>query len=111
MWSVALTHSSYAQSRDFHVALTTAGLFTIVNEFAMIFAVVLRVCVFLKYMAVDTLIYVSAPGPFGDRGDTPRWGQMAGTAACCLLPCTGCRPQPRGSGGDVKPRKDTRQDR
>ena len=23
------------------------------------------------------------PGPFGDRGDTPRWGLMAGTAACC----------------------------
>ena len=27
--------------------------------------------------------FASAPGPFGDRGDTPRWGPMAGTAACC----------------------------
>ena len=35
VWSVALAHSCYAQSREFHVALTTASLFAIVNEFAM----------------------------------------------------------------------------
>ena len=29
------------------------------------------------------LNYRCAPGPSGDRGDTPRWGLMAGTAACC----------------------------
>ena len=75
----------------------------------MIFATFLRVHVFLKYMAVDTSVYVSAPGPFGDRGDTPRWGLMAGTAACCTqyIRCCAfssqyshsqpsCRPQPRG---------------
>ena len=37
----------------------------------MIFAIVPRVRVFLKYMAVDTLVCVSALGPFGDRWGTP----------------------------------------
>ena len=39
--------------------------------------------VFLEYMAIDALKFASAPGPFGDRGGTPRWWLMAGTAACC----------------------------
>ena len=38
--------------------------------------------VFTEYMARDALKYSKAPSPFGDRGDTPRWGLMAGTAAC-----------------------------
>ena len=37
----------------------------------MIFATVLRVCVVLKYMVVDTLIYVSAPDPARGRGRWP----------------------------------------
>ena len=39
----------------------------------MVFATVLRVRVFPRYMAVDALIHVSAPGPFGDRGIRPSW--------------------------------------
>ena len=38
---------------------------------------------FLDYMAIDALMYVSAPDPAWGRGDTPRWGLMAGFAACC----------------------------
>ena len=41
----------------------------------------LRVEVFTENMAIDALKYSSAPGPFGDRGDTLRWGLMAGSAA------------------------------
>ena len=92
----------------------------------MIIATVLRVRVFLKYMAVDTLFFVSAPGPFWDRGDMPRWGLMAGTAACCTQYIRHCPflspftlyshsqrrcPPPWRSGGDATPRKDARQDR
>ena len=43
----------------------------------------LRALVFFEVMAIDTLMFSSAPGPFGDRGGTPRWGLMAGSAACC----------------------------
>ena len=43
----------------------------------------LLVQVFIEYLAIDAWEFASAPGPFGDRGDTPRWGPMAGTAACC----------------------------
>ena len=39
--------------------------------------------VFLKYVLIDPLSYSSAPGPSGDRGGMPRWGLMAGYAACC----------------------------
>ena len=42
-----------------------------------------RVRVFFEYMAIVALKFASTPGPFGDRGDTPRWGLMAGAAACC----------------------------
>ena len=42
-----------------------------------------RVRVFIEYMAIDALKFASTPGPFGGRGDTPRWGLMAGAAACC----------------------------
>ena len=42
-----------------------------------------RVRVFIGYMAIDALKFASTPGPFGGRGDTPRWGLMAGAAACC----------------------------
>ena len=64
--------------------------------------------VFIEYMAMDVLKFASVPGSFGDRGDTPRWGLMAGTAACCtrFVRCCpfvslyshsqrSCRPQPR----------------
>ena len=42
-----------------------------------------RVRVFIEYMAIDALKFASTPGTFGGRGDTPRWGLMAGAAACC----------------------------
>ena len=38
---------------------------------------------FLEYLAIDELKCSRAPGPSGDRGCTPRWGLMAGYAACC----------------------------
>ena len=40
----------------------------------------------------DALKIASAPGPFGDRRDTPRWRWrlMAGTAACCTQFCRCC---------------------
>ena len=40
--------------------------------------------VFLGFLDIDPLKFPNAPGPFGDRGDTPRWGPMAGTAACTV---------------------------
>ena len=42
-----------------------------------------RACVHIDFVFWDFLNYGSATGPFGDRGDTPRCGLMAGTAACC----------------------------
>ena len=42
-----------------------------------------RACVHFDFVFWVFLNYGCAPGPFGDRGDTPRWGLMAGTAACC----------------------------
>ena len=33
---------------------------------------------FPEVLAADTSVYVSAPGPFGDRGDTPGWGRWLG---------------------------------
>ena len=36
-----------------------------------------------EYPAIAAMKFPNAPGPFGDRGDTPRWGLMAGFAACC----------------------------
>ena len=55
-----------------------------------------RAQVFLEYTATDAFTCSSTPSPFGDRGDTPRWGPMAGSAAWCLrffrccplFPCT-----------------------
>ena len=73
--------------------------------------------VFIEYMAIVALKFASTPGPFGGRGDTPRWGLMAGAAACCaqFFRCSpfsfpSGRPQPRGGGGDATSRQDTRQD-
>ena len=43
---------------------------------------VLWVHVFLEYVAMAVPKFASAPGPSGDRGGTPRWGLMAGSAAC-----------------------------
>ena len=40
-------------------------------------------CYFLDHMAIDAFMHVSAPDPAWGRGDTPRWGLMAGIAACC----------------------------
>ena len=37
----------------------------------------------LLALASWLLKFASTPGPFGGRGDTPRWGLMAGSAACC----------------------------
>ena len=45
----------------------------------------LRALVFFEVMAIDTLMFSSAPGPFGDRGGTPRWGLMADGWVCSLL--------------------------
>ena len=45
----------------------------------------------LKFVLLDPLSYSSAPGPFGDRGDMPRWGPMAGSAAWCT-PYIRCCP-------------------
>ena len=42
-----------------------------------------RVRVFLEYLAIDALKYSRAPDLARGRGDTPRWGLMAGSAACC----------------------------
>ena len=42
-----------------------------------------RACVHIDFVFWDFLNFGCAPGLFGDRGDTPRWGLMAGTAACC----------------------------
>ena len=42
-----------------------------------------RACVHIDFVFWDFLNFGCAPGPFGGRGDTPRWGLMAGTAACC----------------------------
>ena len=59
--------------------------------------IAIRVLVFTEYTATDNPMYLSTPGPFGGRGDTPRWGLMAGASACCsqhirycpfLSPCT-----------------------
>ena len=50
-----------------------------------------RACVHFDFVFWVFLNYGCAPGPFGDRGDTPRWGLMAGTAACCT-PYIRCCP-------------------
>ena len=42
-----------------------------------------RACVHFDFVFWVFLNYGCAPCPFGDRGDTPRWGLMAGTAAWC----------------------------
>ena len=42
-----------------------------------------RVRVFLEYLAIDALKYSRAPDLARDRGGTPQWGLMAGSAACC----------------------------
>ena len=82
-----------------------------------------RACVHFDFVFWVFLNYGCAPGPFGDRGDTPRWELMAGTAACCT-PYIRCCPfsfpvQPQstelpatteGCGGDATSRQDTRQD-
>ena len=45
-----------------------------------------RACVHFDFIFLDFLYHGSAPGPFGDRGDTPRWGLMAGDDSCvCSL--------------------------
>ena len=74
--------------------------------------------VFLEY---EDSMFASAPGPFGDRGDTARWGLMAGSVACCATytrrcpfgPCTcspwSSQPQPCGSGGDTTQSEDTKE--
>ena len=78
----------------------------------MIVATVLRVHVFLKYIAMDTLIYVSAPDPARGRGIWPWRNGDPAPLACStsdavplfLSPCAlyshsqrSCQPQPRGS--------------
>ena len=70
MWSVALAHRSYSQSREFHVALATAGLFAFVNEFAMSVGMALsqlRSGIFSSWALVR---YLSIPSPLG-RGSRP----------------------------------------
>ena len=59
--------------------------------YLLIGASCLWVQVFTEYTAIVVLKYSSAPDAFGDRGDTPRWGPMAGSAACCT-PYIRCCP-------------------
>ena len=87
----------------------------------------LCVCVFFEDVAIDALMFTSAPGPFGDRGGMPRWGLMMAMSApprCLFLRSTSdaipwslfrggswsSRPQPLGSGGDAAPCEDPREE-
>ena len=84
----------------------------------------LRVRVFLEYVTVDALTFLRAPGLSGGGG-----GMAMAVAAfarllltlynrhCPLVPWSlysrsplSSRPQPLGSGGDVAPCEDTRED-
>ena len=50
-----------------------------------------RACVHFDFVFWLFLNFGSAPGPFGDRGDMPRWAPMAGSAAWCA-PYIRCCP-------------------
>ena len=65
------------------------GFFFSLGEFCLVLWPIyvaflrVRVHVFLEYLAIDALEYSRAPDLARGRGDTPRWGLMAGSAACC----------------------------